>query len=95
MEPCGPENFTQTFTDFGVCYTFNNPKKKEDVRYVQQTGFDYGLFLRLNVEQWEYYNSYNTGAGVKVVHQNMQGRIGPGPPQKHTVGPPGPPESPY
>lgn len=66
MEDCGPENFTQTFTDFGVCYTFNNPKREEDVLFVQQTGFDYGLFLRLNVEQWEYYNSYNTGAGVKV-----------------------------
>ena len=22
-QPCGPENFTTQFTDFGVCYVFN------------------------------------------------------------------------
>ncbi|KAJ8028451.1 Acid-sensing ion channel 1A [Holothuria leucospilota] len=68
MDPCGPENFTQVFTDFGVCYTFNNPPRQEDALSVRQTGFDYGLFLRLNVEQWEYYNSLNTGAGIKVIN---------------------------
>ncbi|XP_070553623.1 acid-sensing ion channel 4-B-like [Ptychodera flava] len=63
-EICGPEDFTQSMTDFGVCYTFNDivPPRK-----VQQSGTSSGLFLRLNVEQEEYTSNENTGAGFRVM----------------------------
>ncbi|XP_077984582.1 acid-sensing ion channel 2-like [Glandiceps talaboti] len=69
-EECGPMNFTQVITDFGVCYTFNDqtPPLK-----VWQSGTSSGLFLRLNVEQYEYTNNENTGAGFRIlVHPQGQ-----------------------
>ncbi|XP_006818455.1 acid-sensing ion channel 1-like [Saccoglossus kowalevskii] len=67
---CGPGDFKQILTDFGICYTFNggsNPLK------IQQTGSTNGLYLRLNVQQDEYTNNENTGAGFKVlVHPQGQ-----------------------
>ena len=33
---CGPDNFTQVFTDLGVCYTFNGDK--DNPLYTQSPG---------------------------------------------------------
>ena len=65
-EECDYLNFTLTVTDWGVCYTFNNPLDKEEVLKVKNPGSRYCLFMRLNVEQYEYTASENTGAGLKV-----------------------------
>ncbi|XP_033126462.1 acid-sensing ion channel 2-like [Anneissia japonica] len=67
ISPCSHENFTMTITDFGVCYTFNQPSENSKALMVKQTGSDYGLSLRLNVEQGEYLNGNNKGAGFKIL----------------------------
>ncbi|XP_038055438.1 acid-sensing ion channel 1-like [Patiria miniata] len=64
---CTADNFTQVLTDFGICYTFNDPKNPEDALKVQQTGYDSGLYLRLNLEQYDYFYGFSKGAGFKVM----------------------------
>ena len=67
VEPCSYLNFTQVITDFGVCYTFNNPSDLSNSLTVRQTGYEHGLFLRLNLEQWDYFYGERKGAGFKVL----------------------------
>ncbi|XP_072051079.1 acid-sensing ion channel 4-B-like [Amphiura filiformis] len=62
---CTAANFTQTVTDWGICYTFNNDPMS--ALQVKQPGSVNGLSLRLNVEQYEYTYGENTGAGLKVL----------------------------
>ncbi|XP_033631955.1 acid-sensing ion channel 2-like isoform X1 [Asterias rubens] len=64
---CTFQNFTQVLTDFGVCYTFNNPPDKASALRVQETGYDSGLYLRLNLEQYDYFFGTSKGAGFKVM----------------------------
>ncbi len=66
VEKCSYENFTQIITDFGVCYTFNNPRDLSKTLTVRQTGYEHGLFLRLNLEQYDYFYGERKGAGFKV-----------------------------
>lgn len=66
VEKCSHADFTQIITDFGVCYTFNNPTDPRKVLTVRQTGTEHGLFLRLNLELYEYYFGPRKGAGFKV-----------------------------
>ena len=63
---CTSHNFTQVLTDFGVCYTFNNPINTLDALRVRETGYDSGLYLRLNLEQYDYFYGISKGAGFKV-----------------------------
>ena len=65
-EDCDYHNFSLIVTDWGVCYTFNNPPNKGDVLRVNQAGSRYGLSMILNVEQYEYTSSQHRGAGFKV-----------------------------
>ena len=37
-EPCYPEDFTTTFTDFGVCYTFNSKSGDDSKVVATETG---------------------------------------------------------
>ena len=67
VEPCSYLNFTQVITDFGVCYTFNNPPDLSNSLTVRQTGYEHGLFLRLNLEQYDYFYGERKGAGFKVI----------------------------
>ena len=67
FKPCNTDDFQLIITDWGVCYTFNNPANRSDVLQVNQAGSGSGLFLRLNVEQDEYFSFKNRrGAGFKV-----------------------------
>ena len=68
---CTFQNFTQVLTDFGVCYTFNNPPDKASALRVQETGYDSGLYLRLNLEQYDYFFGTSKGAGFKVIFINI------------------------
>ncbi|XP_077984807.1 acid-sensing ion channel 3-like [Glandiceps talaboti] len=67
--PCKPElNFTTTMTDYGVCYTFNDPGASDGYTplSIRKGGSMDGLRLTLNVEQDEYSLGTNLGAGFKV-----------------------------
>ena len=65
-EYCDYHNFSLTVTDWGVCYTFNNPPNKGDVLRANRAGSRYGLSMLLNVEQDDYTLSKQWGAGFKV-----------------------------
>ncbi|XP_072050270.1 acid-sensing ion channel 1-like [Amphiura filiformis] len=62
---CTAANFTQTITDWGICYTFNNDPIR--ALQVEQPGSVNGLSLRFNIEQYEYTYGENAGAGLKVL----------------------------
>ncbi|XP_046354905.1 acid-sensing ion channel 3-like [Haliotis rufescens] len=61
---CGLENFTTTFTDFGLCFVFNGDGRLA----ARNSGRDYGLRLSLHTQQEEYLRSFadHYGAGFKV-----------------------------
>lgn len=65
LKPCNADDFQQIITDWGVCYSFNNPANRSNVLRVNQAGSGSGLFLRLNVEQDEYIG-LRASAGFKV-----------------------------
>ncbi|XP_071950189.1 acid-sensing ion channel 1C-like [Antedon mediterranea] len=66
VQPCDPRNFSTIITDFGVCYSFNNVADDAALR-ARQTGSDFGLMLRLHVQQYEYSFGENSGAGFKLL----------------------------
>ncbi len=66
VEVCNNTDFKRLWTDWGLCYSFNNAEDKSHVRRVNQPGSRYGLHLRLMVEQHEYTLSEYNGAGFKV-----------------------------
>ena len=49
------------------CFTFNDPKDKSQILKVQQPGTNNGLFLRMDVQQYEYIAGEHTSAGFKVL----------------------------
>ena len=65
-KPCSADDFKQVITDWGVCYTFNDPENISEARMVNRPGNTNGLFLRLNVEQYEYIYGEDSAAGIKV-----------------------------
>ncbi|XP_038055372.1 acid-sensing ion channel 2-like [Patiria miniata] len=70
---CSAANFTQVWTDFGVCYVFNGQDTTRvdddgEGLMADNTGLDGGLWVRLNVEQSEHASS-NTGSCFKVAIQ--------------------------
>ncbi|XP_038054982.1 acid-sensing ion channel 1C-like [Patiria miniata] len=68
---CSADNFTRIFTDFGLCYSFNDDP--EDVYYIHQSGSHNALFMKINVEQQEYIFGENNAAGIKLlVHPQGQ-----------------------
>ncbi|XP_033099022.1 acid-sensing ion channel 4-A-like [Anneissia japonica] len=73
IERCRADDFTRVLTGWGVCYTFNNPQNMNEVRKVKQSGSNYGLYMRINIEQDEYFFGDNTGAGLRIlVHHQGQ-----------------------
>ncbi|XP_077984809.1 bile acid-sensitive ion channel-like [Glandiceps talaboti] len=62
---CGPENFTAVFTQFGVCYTFNNDPDNQ--LKVYEMGSRTGLRLRLYTQEDEYTYGLRTGSGFKLI----------------------------
>ncbi|XP_013360038.1 PREDICTED: acid-sensing ion channel 3 isoform X2 [Chinchilla lanigera] len=53
-EPCGPENFTVTFTRMGQCYTFNSGAGGAQLLTTSKGGAGNGLDILLDVQQEEY-----------------------------------------
>ncbi|XP_022079688.1 acid-sensing ion channel 1-like [Acanthaster planci] len=74
---CSAANFSQVWTDFGVCYVFNaedGPGDGEEGLMADNTGLDGGLWLRLNVEQSEH-TSTNTHGSCFMVAIQPRGEI--------------------
>ena len=59
----GIENLTITYTQLGLCYTFNSGS---DVLTTNGTGANHGLELVLNIAQEEYLENPNQAVGVKI-----------------------------
>ena len=55
-------DFKISYTDLGVCYTFNYDP--DDVKFVDDTA--YGLRMMLNVEQYEHMKGPTSDAGIRV-----------------------------
>ncbi len=68
VEDCTAMNFRTSLTDWGVCFTYNDPVNGSEVLKVNQPGRQNGLLLRLNVQQYEYVSGESFGAGFKVMH---------------------------
>ena len=62
---CSTDDFTQRTTSSGVCYTFN-PNRDFTHHYSGKHGYRYGLIIRTNIEQYEYFLSEVTTAGFNV-----------------------------
>ncbi|XP_064609313.1 acid-sensing ion channel 5-like [Liolophura sinensis] len=58
--PCGIQNFTEIFTDYGLCYKFSPSSRK-----IKSGGTASGLSVVLNVEQYEYLLGPRSAVGVK------------------------------
>ncbi|XP_072039851.1 acid-sensing ion channel 1C-like [Amphiura filiformis] len=67
VEPCDARSFTTSLTDWGVCWTFNDPKNKSEILKINQPGKQNGLFLRMDVQQYEYVSGESEAAGFKVL----------------------------
>ncbi|KAI0212574.1 Acid-sensing ion channel 4 [Lamellibrachia satsuma] len=66
--PCSHEDFQETVTDAGVCYTFNARNSSNST--IDATGVTQGLQLVLNIEQYEYMKGPHNAVGLKLVlHQ--------------------------
>ena len=57
--------FTPVLTDMGLCYTFNSGKNMT-IRKVDSPGSNFGLHLRMSVEQAEYIGNLAFSAGLRI-----------------------------
>ncbi|XP_077984806.1 acid-sensing ion channel 4-A-like [Glandiceps talaboti] len=67
---CSAElNFTTTYTDFGVCYTYNGliGTSPEDAVKVKMSGSRHGFSMFLYLDQSEYSAGEHLGAGFKIL----------------------------
>lgn len=62
---CSTANLTSRATSYGLCHTFN-PTGDFSHYYSGKHGYRYGLIIRLNIEQYEYFLSDITSAGLNV-----------------------------
>ncbi|XP_060104167.1 acid-sensing ion channel 3 [Heteronotia binoei] len=75
--PCGPDNFTTTFTRLGKCYTFNSGAPGQELLTTIKGGTGNGLELMLSIQQDEYLpvwgeteeTSYEAGVKVQIHSQ--------------------------
>ena len=62
---CSTANFTARATSSGICYTFNPNGDFTHYRSLRH-GYRYGLILRVNIEQYDYFASEVTSSGLNV-----------------------------
>ena len=63
--PCSVQDFTTRPSSIGLCHTFN-PNGNLTSYHISRPGSRYGLLLRLNVEQYEYFTSTVGSTGINV-----------------------------
>ena len=67
---CSVANFTVRASSNGVCYTFD-PNGDLTHYYSGKHGYRYGLIMRVNLEQYEYFSSQVTSGGLNLfVHDH-------------------------
>ena len=67
---CSVANFTVRASSSGVCYTFD-PNGDLTHYYSGKHGYRYGLIIRVNVEQYQYFSSQVTSGGLNLfVHDH-------------------------
>ncbi|XP_077866820.1 acid-sensing ion channel 4-A-like [Saccoglossus kowalevskii] len=66
--PCGPENFTRTITNYGICYTFNSGKE-DHILKVLGGGQKFGLHLYLYANEEDYIGPRTTVGFRLIVHE--------------------------
>ncbi|XP_033112433.1 acid-sensing ion channel 2-like [Anneissia japonica] len=59
---CGPENFTLTYTNYGVCYAFTPTTNT----LLNNAGQRYGLSMILNVEHLQYITAPRENVGFRI-----------------------------
>jgi len=62
---CSVQDFTTRPTSIGLCHTFN-PNGNLTSYHISRPGHRYGLLLRLNAENYEYFSSTVNSAGINV-----------------------------
>ncbi|CAD5126980.1 DgyrCDS14975 [Dimorphilus gyrociliatus] len=69
---CLPKHFTQTITDYGICFTFNSPSSLQQTQplTVSESGMNSALSLLLNIEQYQYMPDPDNNVGVRIFLHN-------------------------
>ena len=62
---CSVDNFTVRVSSKGVCYTFD-PNSDLTHYYSGRHGYRYGLIIRINLEQYQYFSSQILSAGLNL-----------------------------
>ncbi|XP_063780782.1 acid-sensing ion channel 1C-like [Pseudophryne corroboree] len=63
---CGPQNFSEIYTRFGKCYTFNSGKDGYELLYTLKGGTGNGLELMMDIQQDEYIPVYEESEDVAL-----------------------------
>ncbi|CAD5123963.1 DgyrCDS12268 [Dimorphilus gyrociliatus] len=69
---CTSDQIIETITEYGICYTFNSirSKNQSELLTVSESGTANALSIVLNIEQYEYMNGPDNDAGVKIFLHN-------------------------
>ena len=62
---CSVDNFTIRATSSGLCYTFD-PNGDQTHYYSSKHGYRYGLIIKVNIEQYEYFSTQSVSAGLNL-----------------------------
>ena len=78
-EACRQSDFKVTFTEYGKCYTFNQPKDLRQLKDTLKGGLDNGLELILNAQQEDHLpifretENINFESGIKIhIHDPIE-----------------------
>lgn len=63
--PCGISDFVTKVTSLGICYTFNSGEN-HPILYTDKYGYENGLHLTLNAEEYEYFTAEDDSTGFYV-----------------------------
>ena len=63
--PCGISDFVTKITSLGICYTFNSGEN-QPVLYTDKYGYENGLQVTLNVQEYEYFTAEDDSTGFYV-----------------------------
>ncbi|XP_078381097.1 acid-sensing ion channel 1-like isoform X2 [Oculina patagonica] len=71
-DECSHQNFTPVLTSMGLCHTFNSGENGQQILKVNHAGAKFGLNLKLNIQQYDYYGEMTSQAGLKVHIHHQQ-----------------------
>jgi len=62
---CGVSDFVTKITSLGICYTFNSGEN-QPILYTDKYGYENGLHVTLNAEEYEYFTAEDDSTGFYV-----------------------------